>query len=69
MFKVFDRVVGERRSARRHDLKIALRYRVRNSEKEHASRAENVSEVGIFFETEEPCRRVRLCISCWTCRN
>lgn len=56
MFNFFDRVVGERRSARRHNLRIAVRYRLWDSEREHASQAENVSEVGIFFEAEEQMR-------------
>jgi hypothetical protein len=54
MFTFFNRVVGERRSAPRHALKIPLRYRVRNSTSEYASQAENVSEMGIFFEAEQP---------------
>jgi hypothetical protein len=54
MFNVFNSVMGERRSARRHELKIALRYRVRHSQAEYASWAENVSEVGIFFEAQQP---------------
>jgi PilZ domain len=56
MFNFFNSVIGERRSAQRHELRIALRYRVRHSHAEHSAWAENVSEVGIFFETEEPMR-------------
>ena len=56
MFQFFNRVVGERRSAPRRDLQIPLRYRIRNGAEEYCSMTENVSEIGVIFETEQPMR-------------
>jgi hypothetical protein len=54
MFTFFNRVVGDRRSMPRHDLKIPVRFRVRNSTSEHSALSQNVSEMGVFFETTQP---------------
>lgn len=40
---------GERRSARRYEIKIPLRYRLRKSSTEYTAESENMSELGIFF--------------------
>ena len=52
MLNLFGHLAGDRRSAQRHHLNIPVRYRVRDSKSEYSSHTENVSEVGLFFETE-----------------
>ena len=54
MFNLFGRLAGDRRGAQRHYFTVPLRYRVRNSAHEYSSQTENVSDVGVFFETEHP---------------
>lgn len=52
MLNLFGRLAGDRRTAHRHYLNLPIRYRIRNSSSEHSSQSENISEVGVFFETE-----------------
>lgn len=52
MLNLFGRLAGDRRTAHRHYLNIPIRYRIRSSSSEHSSQSENISEVGVFFETD-----------------
>jgi PilZ domain len=54
MRPVVSNITDDRRMAYRQRSKIPIRYRVRRtSASEHISAAENVSELGIFFRTDQ----------------
>src|SRR2546421_9964785 len=47
-------VTGERRMARRFAVKVPLRYRLRRkAAEEQTSQSENLSELGVFFSSDE----------------
>lgn len=56
MSNLFGWLAGDRRCAQRRYLSVPLRYRIRNSAAEFSSQTENISEVGVYFETEQPIR-------------
>jgi PilZ domain len=54
MRNFMSKLMRDRRAAYRHSLKIPLRYRIRRrSASEHLSESTNVSESGIYFETDQ----------------